>query len=79
MSNMNIYLLKRILPQEPDYDVNDGKIVLAKSAARARFLANLSVADEGKIWQDPEKTTCCNVFKKFPNEEGVVLTDFHAG
>jgi len=48
------------------------KIVVAKSSVSARRIANLSVGDEGYIWQDVDRTSCKMV--KLDTEEGFELS-----
>jgi hypothetical protein len=71
---MRIFLLKRV--ESVDWGEYAGKVIVAKSEVRAREIANLSVGDEGHIWDDPQKVSCVVVDKTV---EGVVLEDFKAG
>ena len=73
---MKLYLLERI-SNDLIYDNNDGHIIRAKSAKRARELAQEVAADEGPIWEDLQKVSCKAVTYK--GEEGFILTDFQAG
>ena len=71
---MKIFLLTR--KEETDWDEYAGKVVVAKNEENARKIANTSTADEGLIWEDPEKVTCNIVDTEF---EHIVLEDFKAG
>jgi len=73
---MKLFILVRI-SDKPIYDVCDGKIIRAKTAALARQMANVDVWDEGEIWTDPNKVTCEELL--FKGEPGVILEDRNPG
>jgi len=70
---VKIYLLER---KECGYDEYGAKVIIAKSEARAREMANEQVGDEGQIWTDESQVTCTIVDLK---KEMVVSAEFHAG
>ena len=78
---MNLYLLER-KDEKILYDANDGFVVRAKSAKRARDLANLRVSDErhslgDDIWLNPKKSSCRQIKKT--GLEMIILRDYNAG
>lgn len=70
-----IYLLTRT--DHTEYDEYDAKVVRARSEKRARYIANITTGDEGKIWTDPTKVTC--EVLKTSKPEGIILASFNAG
>ena len=73
---MTIYKLEVEFPAG-GHDSYYGKVIRGKTEASARKLANETVGDEGKIWEDSGKVSCQEITIK-GNEE-VILTDFLAG
>lgn len=78
---MNLYLLKR-KDEEILYDANDGFVIRAKSARRARVLAYYKTSDEGHFmgsdfWLNPKKSSCRQIKKT--GLEMIILQDYNAG
>lgn len=77
---MQLYLLRRE-PFEsalPIYDCNNGFVIRAKSAAKARMLASRQRGDEGsETWLSSHTASCIELTIDGPEE--VVLRDFNAG
>lgn len=71
---LNVYLLRQI--GYVGYDEYKAKVILASNVPEARKIANTRVVDEGKIWEDPRKTSCEKVSLDYP---GVILEAFKAG
>jgi hypothetical protein len=59
------------------YDCYDGRVIRADSEKRCREIANQSVGDEGKIWEDPQRVSCQIITDDGPEE--IILSDFRAG
>lgn len=74
---MKLYLLRRKDFDNISYDEFVSRLIRAKSATRAREIANQNVGDEGTIWQNPEAVECQIVFNT--GEEGVIIENFNAG
>jgi len=70
-----LYLLKQ--KNDLHHDEFWGKVIRAKNVKEARRIANVRVADEGEIWENP-KLTSCKIIKTEGKSE-VILNDFHAG
>lgn len=68
---MKIYLLTR--KDRIGYDEYDSKVVVAKTAKRARDLANEEQGDEGNVWINPKIVIC----KQVKMIEGIVLSSFN--
>ena len=71
---MNFYILN--LKFNDDYDTIQSQVVRANSEDEARKLANLSVGDEGRVWENPEEVGC-----ELLDPDGaaeVILTDYKA-
>jgi len=80
---MKLYILKAIDikegpdPWSPPYDCNHGFIISAETEYQAQRIANTRAAYEGKVWDDPEFTTCQELTP--PLCAGIIMADFHAG
>ncbi len=72
---MKIFILKRD-EDEVCYDEYAGKVLRAKNETEARAIANQSVGDEGKVWEDKKLVTCEVV--TVAGEAGIILIDFRA-
>ncbi len=72
---MNFYLLDNL------YDVEDdtcqSKVVRASSEEEARQIANQSVGDRYKIWENPKLVSCELLDPDGPSEE--ILSDYKNG
>jgi hypothetical protein len=71
---MKIFILNRT--DSCGYDEYDSKVVVAKTAYRARKLANEHVGDEGQLWTDTKIVKCEQIKTGF---EHVILESFNAG
>jgi hypothetical protein len=54
-----IYLLTRI--GDTEYDEYDAKIIRAKTENEARYIANETTGDEGRIWDNATLVKCENI------------------
>jgi len=72
---MAIYLLVRT--DHTGYDEYDGRVICADSETQARAIANESVGNEGRMWDDLNRVTCEMVDPD--GECGEVLASFNAG
>ena len=72
---MKLYLLFNF--SDLGYDKMSGHLIRAASEKRAREIANGSVGDEGRIWDDSEKVSCEIVSSE--GIESIIISDFHAG
>lgn len=70
-----IYLLKR--QHHVGWDEFESKVVRADSEQLARTLANETVGDEGKIWNDPSEVECVVISPDGPS--CVIMEAFNAG
>jgi len=52
---MKVFLLERA---NFSYDEIFRKVIVANNEQRARKIANLETADEGKIWEDSAEVSC---------------------
>ncbi len=59
------------------YDEYYGKVIRAKSKREARQIANMTVGDEGRIWENCLKVACEAIDPDGPSD--TLLTDFNAG
>jgi len=73
---MKVYLLQQKDSLHLAYDENIGKVVVAKTAKKAREIANIDVRDEGKIWTDTKLISCHKVAL---DKEHEVIANFVAG
>lgn len=70
----DLYLLSR--EDGVGYDEYRAKLVAAESELEARKIANIIIADEGRIWEDHTKVKCKKVILSKPC---VILSDFKNG
>ena len=76
MSTLNIYHLTR--PDNDDWDVADGFVIVAKSPTEARKIAGANAGNEGAAtWQLP--TTKCNKIGEGAGPSRMVIRDLIAG
>jgi hypothetical protein len=75
---MRLWLLVRLGDYRPCYDANNGFVIRAETAERARALAVCEAADEGpEVWRNPTLSSCEPLEQD--GVERVVLIDFNAG
>ena len=72
---MAIWLLERL--DRFDYNEYVAKVIRAKTAKEARFLANQDVGYEGKVWTDTDIVRCRKINPDGKNK--VISTDYLAG
>ncbi|MGI9408479.1 MAG: hypothetical protein ACR2OV_00295 [Hyphomicrobiaceae bacterium] len=75
---MALFVLRRLDMDAPIYDANNGFVVRAGTALRARFIAAEHAADEGpETWKDANRSTC-EALSDVGNDI-IVMADFNAG
>lgn len=71
-----IWKLTRTGTPRVGYDEYDSKVIRAKTEDEARKIANQSVGDEGRLWDDPVCVKCERVFADGDSCE--ILASFNA-
>lgn len=77
---MKLYKLGHNKPLDFPYDCDIGYVVVAHSENEARKKVNeKSYGDQGRVWEDQERTWCKEINLEEFTEATILLHDFQAG